>query len=175
MRKGTPVPTQLRARLQRALDHGLTQTQLVALAEFGPTTGQNVGRALQGSPLNVRTTRALTRAVEAFERSKGYGPEAQSVVAPVAKAVAPVAKAVAPVVEAVAPVTPVEDEDDIMDIFADYNWTPRPDEPKRPIPAELGEELVLAAISQAESVCLKWEHPRWRHVLALLVSARSEI
>ncbi len=161
MKKGTPVSPQLKARLQRALDHGLTQTQLTALADFGATSGQNVGRALQGANLNTRTQRALTRAVEAFERSKGYGPEAQAVVAPPA------------------PVVQVEDdEDDVFDLFAEQfapYEAPLPKVEKRPIPGELGEELVLAAISQAESVCLKWEHPRWRHVLALLVSARNEI
>jgi hypothetical protein len=127
MTKGTPATPTLRNRIQRALDHGLTQREFCNLISEGRVTATNVGRALRGDPLSLRTLRSLTRCAEAFEAQRGYGPEASPVAPAIAEA-KPSPKTVEkprpipPVVGAALLLVTLEHLEDICGLWADPRW-----------------------------------------------------
>lgn len=66
-RRSTPAHPKLVARIQAALDSGLTQTEFVRLIPNGRVSQSIVGRALGGDPLVERTLRSLERCCLEFE------------------------------------------------------------------------------------------------------------
>ncbi len=72
--RGQPISEELHRRIQRVLDAGLTHQEFVCLIAEGRVTNGNVGNALRGDPILVRTRRALELCCEAWERSRGLSP-----------------------------------------------------------------------------------------------------
>ncbi len=72
--RGQPISEELRRRIQRVLDSGLTYYEFVCLITEGRVSDSNVGRAMRGDPLTARTTRAFERCCDAWERDRGLSP-----------------------------------------------------------------------------------------------------
>lgn len=82
MTKGRVASPELVARLQAALDSGLTSYQIVTLITEGRVTEGCVIRAIRGDRLTDRTIRALTRCCDEFDRRRGVQVPPKAVVAP---------------------------------------------------------------------------------------------